>query len=108
LAGPNEGAIYYVHDQVHIKVEFRNGYDYALYNLSESIKFAIQKHIPMPELNELITTINARDLYKAGEFVFEAKEKYINNQQNSVTDRIRASWDGGYSDSNGLYINIKV
>ncbi|KAG0013955.1 hypothetical protein BGZ81_000752 [Podila clonocystis] len=104
LAGPNEGAIYYVHDRVHIKVEFKDGKNNELYKKNKKIKFIIQKRIPMPALNELVATVKARDLYKAGEFVFEVKKEYIIDQQKSIPYRIRAAWDGGYSDSNGFFI----
>ncbi|KAF9304152.1 hypothetical protein BGZ74_002239 [Mortierella antarctica] len=104
LAGPNEGAIYYVHDRIHIKVQFEGGKNNELYKSNKKIKFIIQKRIPMPALNELVATVKARDLYKAGEFVFEAKKEYIIDQQKSIPYRIRAAWDGGYSDSNGFYI----
>lgn len=107
LNGPKEGAVYQVNDRVHIKVEFKGGKNNELYKSNTKIKFIIQKRIPMPALNEVITTIKARDLYKAGEFVFEAKDKYVIEPQKTVADRIRASWDGGYSDSNGFHIEKK-
>ncbi|KAG0352979.1 hypothetical protein BG005_007642 [Podila minutissima] len=88
LAGPDEGAIYTVHDPVHIK----------------KIELIIQKRISMPELNKPITTITAQDLYATSEFIFEAKKEYIIDQQKSIPYRVRASWDGGYSDSNGFFI----
>lgn len=58
----------------------------------------------MPELNKPITTITAQDLYATSEFIFEAKKEYIIDQQKSIPYRVRASWDGGYSDSNGFFI----
>lgn len=104
LNGPKEGAVYHVNDRIHIKVEFKDGKNSELYKSNTKIKFIIQKRISRPALNDIITTIKARDLYKAGEFVFEAKDKYVIEPQKTVADRIRASWDGGFSDSNGFRI----
>ncbi|KAG0013954.1 hypothetical protein BGZ81_000751 [Podila clonocystis] len=106
MASSNEDALYTVHD--YIKVKFENGHDNELYKSNKSIESIVQKHVPLPALSELITAVTAQNLYATGEFVFDAKNENIFGQQKSGAGRICAAWNGGHSDSNGIYIKVWI
>ncbi|KAG0056959.1 hypothetical protein BGZ83_002566 [Gryganskiella cystojenkinii] len=101
---PHTGETYKVGQQVHVKVKFVGGTKNALYKDNTNIQFAIQKAIPLPDLNEDLGSISARQLYKDG-FKFKVLSKYLIKEQATIPFRVRAHFDGphaGYDDSSSF------
>ncbi|KAG0344205.1 hypothetical protein BG004_004640 [Podila humilis] len=104
LLSPNEDVTYYVHDNVHVHVELVGGKKNPLYKKNAEIKFYLQRRITYPKLNVHVATVKAKDLFESGEAVFVIKKEYIIEEQKSIPNRVRASWDGGYSDSKAFWV----
>ncbi|KAF9398441.1 hypothetical protein BGZ94_006003, partial [Podila epigama] len=104
LLSPNENVTYYVNNRVHVHLEFVGGKNNPLYKNNADIKFSLQRRITYPALNAHVLTAKARDLYNAGEAVFTIEKSHIIEKQKTIPNRVRASWDGGYSDSKAFWL----
>ena len=103
---PHDGADYDVGEEVHVKVSFEDGVENPLYRDDIQIGFSIQKGTPMPDLNEDLGSIAAKELFENG-FKFTVLESYLIPTQLSLPFRVRTRFDGpnsGYVDSGAFQI----
>ncbi|GJJ69784.1 hypothetical protein EMPS_02132 [Entomortierella parvispora] len=101
ITSPNQNSVYYVGDEVEVKVTFVGGSKNVLLKENTDIEFLIQKAIPLPELNDSLGSISAEKLAKDG-FKFKVDKKFLIEKQQNVPFRIRAHFEGsqpGYDDS---------